>query len=385
MDLRVVKNRIEKYCCAILFVAMLIPFYGHSQQKETKLFKDTLDGAFDISKYLFELHGFLPVVTVITEPALGYGGVIAGIYFIPKKKTADKKFRMPDIAGVAGGYTQNGTWFAGGGYAGFWKDDKIRYRGILGYGDINLKYYGKGSEYLAKNPIEFSIKSLFFLQQALFRISDSRFMLGGKYYYGKTRITFFEESNIPGVNPRDFDLISSGFGMIGEYENFNNILSPSKGLRMQLDYSQSLEFLGSDRNFSKVTFFTLGYIPLTDRWNSGFRFESIIASENTPFYSMPYINLRGVPVLRYQGQLTALAETEQFFNVYKRWSVVGFAGIGSTVSSTTEMNFSPAVWNAGGGFRYLIARMLGLQMGMDIAKGPEDWAFYIVLGSSWLK
>ena len=210
-------------------------------------------------------------------------------------------------------------------------------------------------------------------------------MLGGKYYFGKTKVTAFEESIIPEVDPRDFEMVSSGIGVIGEYENFNNILSPSKGLRMQIDYSQSLEFLGSDRNFSKVTFFTLAYVPINRKWNSGFRFESIVASENTPFYSMPYINLRGVPVLRYQGQLTALTETEQFFNVYKRWSVVGFTGLGTTVSSTEEMNFNPAVWNAGAGFRYLIALMLGLQMGMDIARGPEDWAFYIVFGSSWLK
>lgn len=370
---------------AILLIALFLSFYGHSQVKETKLFKDTLDGSFDISKYLFELNGFLPVVSVITEPALGFGGVIAGVYFIPKEKTADKKFRMPDIAGVGGGYTQNGTWFTGGGYAGFWKDDKIRYRGILGYGDINLKYYGNGSDYLSANPAEFSIESVFLLQQALFRLKGSPFMLGGKYYFGKTRVSAFEESIIPEVDPRDFDLVSSGFGLIGEYETFNNILSPSKGIRIQLDYSQTLEFLGSDRNYSKITFFTLGYIPVTDKWNSGLRFESILGSENTPFYAMPYIKLRGVPALRYQGQLTTLAETEQFINIYKRWSVVGFAGIGSTITSVDEMNFTPAVWNAGAGFRYKIARLLGLQMGMDIARGPEDWAFYIVLGSSWLK
>lgn len=383
MSLSVKKN--IKQCLVIIFTALLFSFHSYSQQKEKKIFKDTLDGAFDISKYLLEIHGFLPVVSVITEPALGFGGVLAGIYFIPKEKAADQKFRMPDIAGIGGGYTENGTWFLGGGYAGFWKDDNIRYRGILGYGDINLKYYGNDSDFLASNPVNFSMKSLFFLQQALFRIKNSRFMLGGKYYFGKTRVTAFETSQIPGLNPRDFDLISSGLGVIGEYERLNNILSPSKGFRIQLDYSQSLEFLGSDRNFSKVSFFTLGYIPITDTWNSGFRFESLIASENTPFYALPYINLRGVPSLRYQGQLTVLAETEQFVNVYKRWSIVGFAGLGSTVSSLNEMNFSPIVWNAGTGVRYLIARMLGLQMGFDIARGPEDWAFYITVGSSWLK
>jgi hypothetical protein len=103
----------------------------HSQN-ETKLFRDSLDGAFDLSKWLFDLHGFIPVISPITEPALGYGLVGAGVYFLPKKKTSDNVFKMPDIAGVGGGYTQNGTWFAGVGYAGFWKDDRIRHQGIFG-------------------------------------------------------------------------------------------------------------------------------------------------------------------------------------------------------------------------------------------------------------
>jgi hypothetical protein len=100
---------------------------------------------------------------------------------------------------------------------------------------------------------------------------------------------------------------------------------------------------------------------------------------------MPFIGLRGVPVLRYQGELTMLAETEQFVNVYKRWSLVGFGGAGTTVPSLDDMNIGETAWNAGIGFRYLLARLLGLQMGMDIARGPEEWAFYIVFGSAWLK
>jgi len=39
---------------------------------------------------------------------------------------------------------------------------------------------------------------------------------------------------------------------------------------------------------------------------------------------------------------------------------------------------------AGGvGFRYLIARLLVLQMGFDVARGPEKRAGYVVLRSSW--
>jgi len=356
-----------------------------SSQEKTKVFRDSLDGAFDISHFLFDLHGFIPVISPITEPALGYGLIGAGVYFIPKKKTSITKFRMPDIVGAGAGYTQNGTWFAGAEYAGFWKDDMIRYRGIFGYGNINLKYYGAGHPELADNPAEFSIASYFFLQQALFRISDSPFMLGGKYIFSKTEVTAFEESKLPAVDPRDFDFINSGIGLIGEYETFNNVLSPSRGIRIQLSYTQLLQFMGSDRNNSRLGFFTLYYLPISEKWISGFRVESMLASDDTPFYMMPYVKLRGVPALRYQGELTFLAETEQYFRVYKRWGLVGFAGYGTTVPSIENFTKGPNVWNAGGGFRYLVARMLGLQMGIDVARGPQDWAFYIVFGSGWLK
>ena len=354
-------------------------------QKGDKMFRDSLDGAFDISAWLFELHGFLPIISPITEPAIGYGLVGAGVYFIPKRKTSKDEFKMPDIVGLGGGYTQNGTWIAGGGYFGFWKDDKVRYRGIFGYGDVNLKFYGFGNEYLANDPAEFNIMSSLFLQQAVIRIKKSHFFLGGKYFFAKTEVTAFEESKLPEVDPKDFTVISSGLSIISEYETFNNLLSPTKGIRLHLSYDQNLKFLGSDYYNSRLTLFALGYFPINRHWVSGLRVESILVSENTPFYMMPYISLRGVPLLRYQGALTLLAETEQLVRVYKRWSLVGFAGIGTVMPSIDDMTFGSTAWNAGVGFRYKIARLLGLQMGVDVARGPEDWAFYIVFGSAWLK
>jgi hypothetical protein len=40
-------------------------------------------------------------------------------------------------------------------------------------------------------------------------------------------------------------------------------------------------------------------------------------------------------------------------------------------------------YNFGGGFRYLIARLFGIRAGIDIAKGPDSWGWYIVFGHNW--
>lgn len=37
----------------------------------------------------------------------------------------------------------------------------------------------------------------------------------------------------------------------------------------------------------------------------------------------------------------------------------------------------------GAGFRYFIARKLGLLAGIDVAPGPEEWAVYLHVGQGW--
>jgi hypothetical protein len=363
----------------LVFCAQLL----QAQGEKPKPFKDASDSAFDISYYLYNLHGFLPVPSIITEPAVGYGGILAGAFFIPKKNPKSGKFNMPDIVGLGGGYTQNNTWFFGGGYFGFWKNDHIRYRGAGGYADVKLKYYGRGDGFLNKNPADFTIQAFGLVQQAIFRLGESRFMLGGKYIFTKTKVTAFEDSKLPWVNPKEFDLTNSGIGIIAEYENFDNIFSPEKGLRVNVSYSQYLEFLGSDRNFGRLSVFAHYYLPvIPKKWISGFRTEYQTAIGDPPFYAYPFLILRGVPAMRYQGKYTILGETEQLVMITKRWGVVGFAGYGQTFNDKIEGNNA---WNAGGGFRYLIARLFGLKMGIDVARGPEDWAFYVIFGSAWMR
>jgi hypothetical protein len=379
--------KVAKYIILFLLLVLVsMPSVVYSQKKQRALI-DTLDNALDISYYLNNLHGLLPLVSPITEPAVGYGAAVAGLFFISKKEEPKTNgFKMPDIVGIAGGYTENGTWFAGGGYAGFWKDDHIRYRGVLGYGDIKLKYYGLEGSVFNEGALRFDLKSYFFLQQAIFRFGDTRFFLGGRYQFMKSTSTFLKYTSVPGIDPIDYEITNSGVGIIAEYENFNNIFSPKKGIRVNFTYDQYLEIFGSNKDFGRLSAFFIDYIPvISNAWHSGFRIESQISTGKTPFYMQPYVYLRGIPAMRYQGELTALVETEQEFILSRRWSLVGFGGYAQAFKDIDNLSNSTAAWNAGLGFRYLLARLFGLKLGIDVARGPEQWAVYLVFGSSWIK
>lgn len=60
-----------------------------------------------------------------------------------------------------------------------------------------------------------------------------------------------------------------------------------------------------------------------------------------------------------------------------------FGGVGRTSSIGKFEKEGKTVAAGGLGFRYRLARKLGLQAGVDIARGPEDTSIYLTVGSAW--
>ena len=126
---------------------------GHVDAKAAKgMFRDKEDGRFDMSNWLLEHHGFMPVPIIVTDPAVGYGGGIALTFFhrpkgAPITRTgADGKQQMvpPNILGVMGLKTENGSKAYGAGGMLHFRDDTWRYKGGVGDTDMNIVMTGAG-------------------------------------------------------------------------------------------------------------------------------------------------------------------------------------------------------------------------------------------------
>lgn len=352
---------------------LLLSLDGFAQEQRQRLLRDTLDNKFDITHYLTDRKGVLPFIIPVTEPAIGIGAVVGGVHF----RTKEDPNERPDLVAGAAGLTDNLSWVAGGAYIGFWKQDRIRYKGVFGYGDMNLAFYEESDA-----KIEFELRALIISQEMRFRVGNSPFFLGGRYALDFVKIPIFEGSET--VDPIDLDLVNSGFTMITEYDKLNNPFSPTDGLRFHLSYTQNLEALGSTKNWGKFRFFSHWYDLVDEFYMPALRLEANLGTGQIPFYSKPYIDLRGIPALRYQGDFTMLIETEHTFNLDRRWGVLAFGGLGIAYLDKNELTNNTEAWNYGAGFRYLISRGFGLKAGMDIAKGPEDWAVYVTVGTAWL-
>jgi hypothetical protein len=90
-------------------------------------------------------------------------------------------------------------------------------------------------------------------------------------------------------------------------------------------------------------------------------------------------------LVKYQNLHTIEFETEVNVNLTKRWSVLGFTGMGNAYSSLDDFEDGKSVRNLGTGFRYLLIRKFGTRFGMDFAASQEDFAFYFIFGTAWFR
>ena len=361
---------------------------------------DPSDGRLDASKYLAETRGFLPVPILITEPSVGYGLGVAALFFhdpfagktepgeeFEPNPERDGSLKPPSISALIAGATENDTWFAGGGHFGVWRDDTLRYAGLLMTAEVNMDFYGisGGSGLLERRPLQFTSEADVLFQQLLFRLGDSGFFAGARYLYIDTRNTFRTSTLLPGLGLPDiaFDNTTAGLGLVMQYDGIDNRLSPGRGLKAGLQLIDFGESWGGDDDYRTYRAFANYWFSPARKWTLGLRADGTRLDGDAPFYQYPFIDMRGIPALRYQGEEVLLGEVEARYDLTPRWSLIGFAGVGRADSEGRRRGTATTVNARGVGFRYLVARRFGMRAGIDVGWGPEETAVYITVGSAW--
>ena len=383
-------NAFLKYVGILLILFLTVtPASGNSFFSQ---FVDPKDGNLDMSQWLAGKTGFLPIPILISDPAVGYGGGLGLAFFHDSKDELQEEVGEdgvlslpPSVSFLVGAGTENGSWLAAGGHVGSWKKDSIRYTGAAGYGAFNLKFYGidPDQETPGDNGLEFNIEGFLFLQELTFRIKESNFFIGGRYSYFNTTTDSDIFGAIPGIPNDGLDDATGGLGLIINYDSRDNIISPSDGHLAKLHTMFYNEAFGGDYDYIKIKASSYSYWPVLNDVILGVRLEGDFTDGDAPFYDVPYIDMRGIPALRYQGENVIVTELEARWDITYRWSLVGFGGSGWTAEEIGDFGDESAKFAGGGGFRYLIARRLGLRVGLDIAVGPEDTVIYMGIGSAW--
>lgn len=350
------------------------------------LFFSEEDGWFDVSEFLDQKYGFLPIAFPITEPAVGYG-VAAGLTFISKPLSGAKDgFGRPDITAVGGVGTENGTRGLMAGDIRYWMKDRLQTVAAVLDTSVNLDYYGLSPDsQWADHPLRYTLEPQGGMAQAKYRLGESRAWAGLNYVFTSTQVSF--ETPDEGEVIPDYDSESNVGGVTPSwtFDARDNVFTPSRGTYIEATAGLFSKALGSDDDFQRLRLIAMQYIPLHKRLNLGLRGEAASSFGDVPFYLRPMIALRGVSMMRYQGESAAQAEAELRWQIWRRFSLIAFGGCGSSWSDYERYESSQSVVAGGTGFRYELARKHGIHMGVDFAFGPDDPAIYLQVGSAWAR
>lgn len=365
-------------------------------QSFKEMFIDTTDQAVDASKWLGTVTGFVPMLIPITEPAVGYGIGAGGVFFHPNEyRAAVKDGRLnhrvgevisptpPSLSALGGFYTDNGSWAAGIGHLSILRQDRIRYKVGFGGGSINLDYYGKGI--FEERSRRFNTRTLGITNEVVFRLQDSDWWAGIGYSIAAMTIEFEKRFEWIGIDLNHKETRNGALHPSIAFDNRDNIFTPNKGIRWSMQYGYHDRWLGGTESYHSLNTYLFAYLPWAPGHVSAIRLDSRSTFGDPTFIYKPFLVMRGLPAMKYQDDHAALLEFEQRTAIYKRWSLVFYGGLGKTYSEMKDLPGEELIYTYGTGFRYLLARKFGMHMGMDFAKGPEDFAIYLTLGSGWFR
>jgi len=323
---------------------------------------------------------------IVTEPAVGYGAGIAGMFLRPRREAGEEGWARPNISAVGGLATENGTWAAFAGDASRWMDGRLRTLAGGGTGQVNLDFYGLGFE-----PSTFNEKVRYTLQfsgavaQMNWQLAPkSPWALGLRYVYADVNPKLRENPAFPGLADRVRVKISAPTPVI-EYDSRDNVFTPTRGIYAETSWLVSRDALGATDDFDRFEQVLIGWVPLAHNVTLGAKGNYARSSSETPFFLRPFVQLRGVPAMRYQGDQMASAEVEARWQFYGRWSVVAFGGVGTTHTDRDGFSATQNVGSGGFGFRYELARKFGMHAGIDVAHSPGTTAVYLQVGNAWFR
>ena len=344
------------------------------------------DGWLDVSGFLDERYGFIPLVIPITEPAVGYGaaGVLA---FIDKPLGgAQDGFGRPNITAVGGLATENGTWGGMAGNVHHWLDDRLQTLVGAVHASVNLDFYGIGENgALKNNPLTYNLEPSGGVVQAKYRVGQSRVWAGLSYALAVTQVRFDAPAATPGLPDFQRESRVGGLTPSFTYDSRDNIFTPLRGTFVEARAGLFSQALGGDGEFQRLSLTAMHFLPLHPKWTLGVRGDATSSFGDVPFYMRPFVALRGAPIMRYQGEQVAQVEAELRWQFWKRFSLVGFAGAGAAWNDFDRLENQVTLVTGGAGFRYEVARKYGLHMGVDLAFGPDTTAIYVQFGSAWAR
>ena len=345
------------------------------------------DDWFDLSSFMDQPYGFLPMLEPVTEPAIGYGAWFGPMFISKPTGTEKPGWVTPNLTYVGGMWTETNSWGVLAMDLRQWMDKRLQTLFVVLYASLKLDFHGIGENALLKdNPIHYTLTPLLGMAKLKYRLGMSNFWVGAGYQYSTTTVNMdIPQERFPQVQDIRKDSDVGGVLASFTFDSRDNIFTPLSGTLGEISGTFFSKALGGDAAFQSYSATVLQYYSPDPTVTFGIRGDGLAAFGDAPFYMYPYVTLRGAAAMRYQGEQVAQVEFETRWQFWNRFSLIGFVGYGMAWNNFEYLENQINIWTYGTGLRYELARRYGLHFGVDVAWSPDDFAIYLQFGSAWMR
>lgn len=252
------------------------------------------------------------------------------------------------------------------------------------------RYWGQGNKTPESNEEDYSYNQYLINPQLLRRIYKKIYI--GPYYefqkvynvhYKSDGTSLFDLENISGRKGSKV----SGLGLALAWDTRNNAFSPNKGILAQLSFLDFSRVFGSDFRFTTYSVDLRQFTRLFNTHVIAFQFFGFFNTGDPPIRNMAMLGgseiMRGYYAGRYRDKNFMATQVEYRMPVWRRFGVVGFAGIGEVQNQIKNFNLSGLKYSAGGGLRFALSKKEKLNLRIDYGFGYHSHGLYVTVSEAF--
>ena len=329
-----------------------------------------------------EKHEGLSIVAVpvpVVDPTLGKGLAPAALVTFPASEEASTP---RSTFGLVAAYTDKKSWIVGGGLQLYLDEDRWRTGLNVGYGVINLGYYGTSSDSIFfDNPVGFEIEGSVINATLQRRVAEN-FYLGALVRRVDAQVTL--DGPIDAIPDLTIDLDIAGLGLMGTFDSRDSTWFPTTGELANATLVHYASTFGFDRDFNILELDYSRYWPLADDFVLAAQARGAWAGDGAPFFMLPYLNFRGFPAGKYLNEFAIQGQAEVRWMFWRDLGAVAFAGTGRVAKGVGELGNGSQGYGVGAGVRYRVSDADRMNIGLDVAYGSDDEiAVYFRIGEAF--
>jgi hypothetical protein len=179
----------------------------------------------------------------------------------------------------------------------------------------------------------------------------------------------------------------SNIGYLLNFDKREHQRNPYGGYNIEFKNNFYRSWIGSGADFESYKITYNHYYKIKNEKNIlATRVYSAIAVGDVPFQGENVVgrdDIRGYSNGKHRDNQVYAVQAEYRWRFYKKFGMVGFVGVASAVENLPDIFDEELLPGAGVGIRYLMIPKERINIGIDVAKGKDDWGLYFRIGESF--